>query len=1024
MKYNHFQSIDEFMIRFPFRNEERLNLDEESVLEFCKDCVFQEQILIASHNLYATMITYINNPKSLSVKQKRDFLISIRKYMVRSVTRTTPFGLFSAVGTGSFSKETQLSIDTDKIHKSVYADTQWLFKLVEKLESEYKKQIRFSINQACMIKGNRVCLLYTTDGKRDEISIRVTPLFNLIYNACKDYTYYVDMVSLIHDSYQDASEEKISGYLTQLILKGLLISDLRPPMSNTSDTLNYLISKLDFYGITGETTRLLVRTNDLICQYRLAPVGTGLDLYQETLQVMKEIQPESVCLQVDLHSASNAFALDTQSARQIEKTVGFLVDLCKSESSHARHMEAYKSRFLEKYGYEREVPILELLDPIIGIGAPVSYQQPPSGYDSINEQQDTTTDKLPSYFLQKYCNALIRHCNIEITEEEIKPYLPTQVSKDTDPSSLEIYLMPRLVNDSLYWNISPVVGADKAGKTFGRFSNADPQFGELLKRIAQYKHLQQTDSYETCSFNYLPGNMRSGNVVREINSADKEITLSTTPSRLGHQLVLSDVVVGIDHQDRFYMVDLINNKIINACTNNMFNPYLQPNAVRLMQEITDDHTVSWGQFPWVKAYRDFDYVPRITYRNFILSGARWKVTAEQLGIKPDSVFEDFISVFNQFSQEYNLPDYLYISYEDNRLKINTRDSYSLEILFAEIKNSKAGFLMLEEVEAGENIIVDEGGRSHCCEIVVPLINNDYQTPEIERIVPYADIARDDRTKLPFQGWLYFNLYTTQSREEEMIAFEIPGFFESAAYGEDVNYFFIRYNDPVPHIRLRISGAENILQQLSIKLFAWMGEILNNQLISGFSIVPYDREIERYGGKSLISTAEDFFAADSQAISAFLRMSRMSETEYSLEELCIISLLYILNEWFDNWEEMLGFLTLGYESREFNVAFKKNKAKLLEVCDIELDWTSLKSDENAAVFETLKQYCGPIQTIKLRFAESAGTTNTLNGILSSILHMHCNRMLGTERLLEQKVMAFCEKIIYAKKYFLKQKRIGA
>ncbi len=1024
MKYNNYQTINEFMIRFPFRAEETLNLDEEYILEFCKNSVFQEQILIASNNLYKTMITFINNPNLLSLKQKRDFLISIRKYIVRSVTRTTPFGLFSAVGIGSFTQISQLSIVTDKIRKSVYADTQWLIKLVEKLESTNKNQIRFFVNPACIIKGNRACLLYTTDGKTEEISIRATPLFHLINNACKNYTYYSDMVSLIHASYNVASKEKISGYLTQLISKNFLISDLRPPMSNTSDTLSYLIKKLDFYGILDQTTSDLSRIYYLINQYRLAPIGTGMETYRELLQVMKELQDESACLQVDLHLTSNTFALDLQSARQIEKAVGFFVDLCKIGASNAKHMETYKSRFLEKYGYEREVPILELLDPITGIGAPVSYQQPPDCYGYRDEQKDSGADELQSYFLQKYCTALSEHCNIEITEEEIKVFRTKGERENTNPSSLEIYLMPRKIRHSLYWYISPVIGADKAGKTFGRFSDTDPQFDKLQKHLAQYKREQLNDSYETCSFNYLPGNKRSGNVVREISYTDKEITLCTTPSRPGQQLSLSDVVVGIDHQDRFYMVDLTNNKYISASTNNMFNPYLQPNVVRLMQEITDDNTVLWGQFPWMKVYRDFEYIPGITYQNFVLSGARWKITAERLGIGRDSSFDDFISGFDKFRQEYSLPDYLYISYEDNRLKIDIRDAYSLEILFAEIKNNKAGFLMLEEVEAGENIIVDEEGKTHCCEIVVPLINKEYHTPEIKRIVSYTNISREVRTIMPFQGWLYLKLYTTPAREEEMIAFEISGFFETTDYNNKVNYFFIRYNDPVPHIRLRISGDESILQQLSIKLFAWIREMLNNQLISDFSIVPYDREIERYGGKSLISEVEDFFAADSLAVSAFLRMGRISETKYSPEELCIISLFYILEQWFDNWEEMLEFLTMGYDSRQFNDIFKKNKARLLEICDIELEWASLKCAENEAVMKTLQLYHTPIQTIKSRFVDSENMTNTRDGILSSILHMHCNRMLGTERSLEQKVMSFCEKIIYAKKYLLKQKRIGA
>ena len=44
----------------------------------------------------------------------------------------------------------------------------------------------------------------------------------------------------------------------------------------------------------------------------------------------------------------------------------------------------------------------------------------------------------------------------------------------------------------------------------------------------------------------------------------------------------------------------------------------------------------------------------------------------------------------------------------------------------------------------------------------------------------------------------------------------------------------------------------------------------------------------------------------------------------------------------------------------------------------------------------------------------------NDIVASVLHLHCNRLLGTNRDLEKKVMTLAESVLYAKKYVLGKK----
>jgi len=54
------------------------------------------------------------------------------------------------------------------------------------------------------------------------------------------------------------------------------------------------------------------------------------------------------------------------------------------------------------------------------------------------------------------------------------------------------------------------------------------------------------------------------------------------------------------------------------------------------------------------------------------------------------------------------------------------------------------------------------------------------------------------------------------------------------------------------------------------LSAWCQRAIQEHMCGGFSIEPYDQEIERYGGPGAITAAEDVFAADSRIALAILR----------------------------------------------------------------------------------------------------------------------------------------------------------
>lgn len=129
-------------------------------------------------------------------------------------------------------------------------------------------------------------------------------------------------------------------------------------------------------------------------------------------------------------------------------------------------------------------------------------------------------------------------------------------------------------------------------------------------------------------------------------------------------------------------------------------------------------------------------------------------------------------------------------------------------------------------------------------------------------VRYAAMrARDTGLYLPGRRWLSLAIRTPVS---ELLLPSLAALADDLA-GHYDTWFWLRYHTPEhgPHIRARFRGnpatlGSHVLPAVS----AWCHEMIRQRCSGGFTVEPYDQEIERYGGPAAISAAEHVFAADS------------------------------------------------------------------------------------------------------------------------------------------------------------------
>ncbi|RNA61963.1 lantibiotic dehydratase [Chryseobacterium nematophagum] len=255
---------------------------------------------------------------------------------------------------------------------------------------------------------------------------------------------------------------------------------------------------------------------------------------------------------------------------------------------------------------------------------------------------------------------------------------------------------------------------------------------------------------------------------------------------------------------------------------------------------------------------------------------------------------------------------------------------------------------------------------------------------------------------PGSDWLYLKIYTGVKTAdlilEEAIQPLIEYFYENDYISK---WFFIRYNDPKPHIRIRfkLSTVQHYNEVLA-KIKEILEEYIDSGEISNIVVDTYLREIERYGEKT-IEEAETLFYKNSEFTLQCLA--------YDDVEKIMVSLFYM--------DEILKKIGISLQEKlhwikNFNSAFKKEFSgdkKLNSQLDkkyrdfkpkyLEFLQSEEFSEERNAIISHIEKENSILQKI-LHHNNDNSLEVSLQSFFQSIFHMNINRLfVSSQRLFE-------------------------
>lgn len=899
-----FSHQDYFLVRSPsiptelMFNELQGIQNKQTILKnwFSNNFV-KSAINLSSRELFFRLENRIKNNKNLSEKEVNSLL----KFYIKCHTSTAPFGLFSWV------RMVNLGDTSDLL-----------------FEYNYKMYIRIS-NNALFFFCNQIDLI-------DNDIVFLNPTVNIVNEQYR----YIDKVysgkgklsyilsafersDILDEIVSDVGERRSLYSISKLLQNEFSIEESNEIIKTLIESSFLLIKSkfnligrrndIDFLKLASEVLppdakmKIKFLIDSLTWPKSLAEVTAGS--INEIEKSVKEILPDHYAgdlLHVDMENDTKKEL--SFSRLEIEKMLrNFYKISCILKSNvEPAQLRSFKTHFSERFK-DGPVCLLTALDDEIGIGYSRFAQNKNNVLSTVKiRQEQTPRSKVISQFGRVILNKIIENVGtktIFINDEDLDSIHTSDIKL---PGNFCIHFS--VVKDELenfLYHVTALNGPSFAN-TQGRF---------LYMNEAHEQHV--IDGFQ------LEAEMYNKAILAEIVHAphgDKAINVITRPKLRDYEIPI--VMSGCSPNTR--QIEL--SDLYLYMEDNALKLWSKKNCCEVIPRMATAHNARYKalgiynflhdlqlqglEFPVLgldDALTELRYTPRICYKNHIISPRRWNVSKKDISKIKNK--EDIDNLF----KPVETPRFVTVSRDGNKY-VEETETLSFIQLLNKLREQPGEFIAIEEYIFYENeSAVKTDGLNTANEVLLPVTRKDfrYEGTKVKFSEEnFRSITKEkDFYKSPFTDWLSIYIYGSEAALDQLLASSLNDFLKSS---DEFRYFFIRYNIPANHIRLRLKRNTQNPWPVS-DLTKYFDDLVKSNKISKYEYNAYIQERFKFSpsGEEILDSEQIFFE-DSRCVLNIISNNKVDENERFY--VALLSVYCFLSEIYSDKKSTLASISIS------------------------------------------------------------------------------------------------------------------
>lgn len=614
----------------------------------------------------------------------------------------------------------------------------------------------------------------------------------------------------------------------------------------------------------------------------------------------------------------------------------------------------------------RLMPLMQLMDPELGIG----YGDFTSTVGSISLAQElsgnSVVNRLPGLKWTDFSLHLVKAMlNVNRSQVlQLKDIINTSVEEKVLKIANSFSVLARYAGDLV---ILDSIGGCTANALAGRFTLVNESFAQHCKSIAKAESAANPEVIFFDIAYMAEGKVDNINRRKQIYEYELPILNYSCSDKL---IGLEDILVTVQGSEVILFSKQYEKRLIPRLASAYNYSRSDLSVYRFLCDLQHQGIQSQLLFNVQELLPGLDYYPRIQYENLVLSPAKWRLKREDLqGVELSVVLENM-----GISACFSVGD------GDQTLCFDKSKSDDLMFL-KQYANQYNDFVVTEVICPDVQQFNDEYKKCYFTQVLLSMSHQE----QIYSGFSWSDFSQDQTMEsviMPGKDWLYYEIYCHPDRTNFLLSTKIDKFIKTHE-ASFKTWFFIRYNDPSPHVRLRIQMRD---QQAGYAYMTKLMKLLEPGLKDGWikdvQLKTYHQEIARYGALQMELT-EQHFKRDSHYALQIVKVHASDLSIYRDTIMLMKMALKILNL---EAKVLLEFV------RGVQRAFEKeHELKAEDFKMVNREWINFRAQDQSADSDLQL----PLRELLYSFTEVLNATagQQQQSLFCSLFHMHINRLFS-------------------------------